>query len=212
MGKKIRLKRKSIIIIIFVLVIILIISLLLNRRPLNDKEALSLGENKYLEFLWMVDGAFNYERYNHEEFTVNGKTLENKPDFSCTYDEVKKTCQAINLEKNFYNTFANNIKMDIVYGDGVAIKWYLKNNNGYYFTNSNNCQTVRMNSKHTLKVNSITKDKIVYQVSFDDDVKSGSYQGKHHYDKEFVLVYQDRIWKISEAYYHDPCYAEYLIK
>lgn len=212
MGKKIKLKRKQVIIIIFILILFFVGSLLLIRRPLNEKDALSLGENKYLEFLWMIDGAFNYERYNQEEFMVNDKVLENKPNFSCTYDETKKTCKATHFEENFHKIFANNIKMNNVYGDGVAIKWYLKDNNGYQFINSNNCQTVRMNNKHTLKVNSIAKDKIVYQVSFDDEVKSGTYQGKHHYDKEFVLVYQDRTWKVSEAYYHDPCYAEYLIK
>ena len=64
---------------IIVIVIVVVVGLVLlcskffrlNRSVGNveDKnEALSIGENKYLEFLWMVDGAFNYERYNKEKW------------------------------------------------------------------------------------------------------------------------------------------------
>lgn len=178
----------------------------------DKNEALSIGENKYLEFLWMVDGAFNYERYDKEEFTVNNKILDKKLDFSCIYENGNKTCRATNFEKNFQKLFADNIKIDNVYGDGAAIKWYDKKNNEYTFTNLNNCKTVRMSTKQTLTVDSISEDKITYKVTFDEEVKSGPYKGNHHYNKNFVLIYQDNTWKVNEAYYHDPCYAEYLIK
>ena len=69
-----------------------------------------------------------------------------------------------------------------------------------------------MSTKHSLKVINVSENKITCQITFDEEVKDGVYKGNHHYDKEFILVYQDGNWKVSEAYYHDPCYAEYLIK
>ena len=157
---------------IIVIIVIVIISLILvcsklfklnkNVGNVEDKtEALAIGETKYLEFLWMVDGAFNYERYNNEEFMVNDKTLDKKPDFSCTYDKDNKVCKATNFEKNFQKLFANNIKIDNVYGDGVSVKWYEKRNNEYTFTNLNNCKTVRMSAKQTLVVDDINENKII---------------------------------------------------
>ena len=177
----------------------------------DNKDAISIGEMRYLEFLWMVDGAFNYERYDNKDFTINGKKLEKKPDFRCIYDKNMKTCQATNFENSFNKVFASNIDMNKVYGDGAVIKWYEKNDNGYTFSNINNCDAMRMNLNQQLKVVETTKTKNTYQVTYDEELTSGPYKGKYHYEKEFVLVKENGDWKVSKAYFHDPCYMEYNI-
>ena len=72
-DKKIDIKRISIIALIILIVIIILLVLFSSSvfKPKKEIEyvsdstdPLSIGEEKYLEFLWMVDGAFNYERYN----------------------------------------------------------------------------------------------------------------------------------------------------
>ncbi len=183
-----------------------------NGNVINQVDDLAIGETKYLEFLWMIDGAFNNERYNNEDFSVNGKTLEKKPNFYCTYDENKKTCTATNFEENYHKLFASNLKMDSVYGDGVAIKWYDKIDGVYTFTNVNSCDAGRMSTKQKMSVVSSTENRMVYKVTYEENLKSGIYQGLHEYDKEFVLIKENDTWKVSEAYYHNPCYMEYTIK
>ena len=69
-----------------------------------------------------------------------------------------------------------------------------------------------MNTNQKLVLKDSNKDKMVYQVTYDEELKTGIYKGKHHFDKEFVLVLENDTWKVSEAYYHDPCYMEYNIK
>jgi len=182
-----------------------------NKNITDEVDLLSLGEEKYLEFLWMVDGAFNDQRYNNE-ISVNGKVLEIKLDFTCVYDEEKKTCQGINFEKNYKDIFASNIEIDSVYGDGVAVRWYEKKDNEYYFENSNSCNIGRMSLKQNLKLISNNDNKLVYQVTYDEEISGGIYKGDHHFEKDFVLIYENGKWKVSEAYYHDPCYMEYIIK
>ena len=176
----------------------------------NDE--LSIGERKYLEFLWMVDGAFNYERYNHEDFVVNGKKLESHSNFSCEYDSLKKTCRGINFEENYNKLFAKNVKLDNVYGDGLVGKWYEKMDNDYFFTNINNCDAGRMNTRQTLNVVSSSDKKMTYKAIFEEELKSGVFKGHHRFENDFVLVYENGDWKVSEAYFHDPCYMDYYIK
>ena len=177
----------------------------------NGGDELSLGEIRYLQFLWMVDGAFNYERYNNEDFYVNDKKLERQPDFTCIYDNEMKTCKGVNFEENYHKLFASNVKMDFVYGDGLVGMWYEKRENDYFFTNINYCDAGRMNTKQKLTVENVTDKKITYKVTYDEELKSGIFKGSHHFEKDFVLVYENGDWKVSEAYFHDPCYMDYII-
>lgn len=220
-------KKKINIITIFLIILILFIGIYFvfiksnqksdlnkddNRNINKEIDELSIGEQKYLEFLWMVDGAFNYERYNKEEFFVNDKKLERKPSFLCNYDKDMKTCEGVNFEDNFHKLFASNVKLDIVYGDGVSIRWYEKLEDKYLFTNTNGCDAGRMNTKQKITVENTANNKITYKVIYDEELKSGIYKGQHHFDKKFVLVYENDDWKVSEAYYHNPCYMDYDIK
>ena len=159
----------------------------------------------------MVDGAFNDQRYNNE-ISVNGKTLENMLDFICVYDEAKETCQGINFEKNYKDIFASNIEIDSVYGDGVAIRWYEKKDNDYYFTNKNSCNIGRMSLNQNLKFVKNDNGKLNYEVTYEEEIKDGIFKGKHEYKEDFVLIYENNKWKVAEAYFHDPCYMEYIIK
>lgn len=215
-----------IIIIILVIGIVVIIFNAVNSKSnnavnskSNDKkydqiavDELSLGEEKYLEFLWMVDGAFNNVRYNNEDFTVNGRKAKKKPAFSCIYENDDKTCYSTNFEDNFHKLFASNVKLDIVYGDGASLRWYEKLEDKYSFTNNNGCEAGRMSLNQTLSVVNSTKEKIMYKVSYDEKLESGIFKGEHHFEKDFVLVYEDGTWKVSEAYYHNPCYMDYDIR
>ena len=191
-------KFKLLIIIGIVLIIAIIIFIVVrnnNERKklyvIDANDELSIGEKRYLEFLWMVDGAFNYQRYNNEDFYINDRKLEKNPDFTCKYDDEKKTCVGSKFEENYKKIFASGVKMEGVYGDGLAIRWYEQNADGYKFTNVNTCGVGgRMSTKQKLSVVEANKDKMVYKVTFDE-------KGE---------------WKVSEAYYHDPCHMEYLIK
>lgn len=211
---------KNIIVLFCVFVIVVTLTFILSKREKeltvdnNDNTILSLGEKKYLEFLWMVDGAFNDERYNNESFKVNGKTLKNKPAFTCKYDESKTSCYSTNFEKSFKELFASNVDINRVYGDGLAIRLYEKRGDKYKFTNKNTCEAGRMDLNHKLEVDEKkenTDNEVTYKVTWEDDIPSGIYKGKRTYRKEFVLTKEDGEWKISKAYYHDPCRMEYII-
>ena len=209
------------IIIISVIIILALVTILLfknngskssNIKYVQDtKDELSISEKKYLEFLWMVDGAFNNQRYNNEDFKVNGKQLERKPDFTCTYDKKMKKCTGYNFEATFKKIFSKSVNINRVYGDGLAIRWYDKVDGVYTFTNVNSCDAGRMSLDQHLEVVESSKDKIICKVTYDEELKSGILKGKHHFDKEFVLVKEDNDWKVSRAYFHNPCYMEHNV-
>ena len=167
---------------------------------LTNEQALLLGESKYLKFLWIVDGAFNNERFN-EDFIVNGKKLDNKDIvFTCKYNKTN-VCIGNNFKEEFNNLFSKNIKYDDVYSDGITYSWYRYEDNKDIFNNMDSCNVNRMNLEHSLKVIKINKDVVFYEVSFDDS--------KHV--KEFNLVLEGNEWKISKAFYHDLCELRYNI-
>ena len=92
----------------------------------DSEDALSIGEKKYMEFIWLVDGAFNDSRYN-SHIKVNDKQIDEKSlKFSCKYDEKKEWCKGENFEEAFNNVFSSNISYKDVYGDGLAYNWYEK--------------------------------------------------------------------------------------
>ncbi len=210
---------KKVLLIILVVVIVILAIFLLTRKGENggsiifDKDdTLAIGEKKYLQFLWLVDGAFNNERYK-EEFTINNRKMsDSNKKFTCSYGESKKKCVASNFEEEFKDLFSSKITYNKVYGDGQAFYWYEKLDNKFYFTNVNSCNASRMNTKQEMKLKEETSDKIVYTISFSDDVKSGIYKGENKFERNFVLVKEDGKWKVSEAYYHDPCYMDYYIE
>lgn len=172
--------------------------------PLSESMALELGEGKYLNFLWMVDGAFNDSRYK-ESYKVNDKEItDGHKLIECVYQSNKKTCEVKNFEEAFHQLFARNIKMENVYGDGLTSKWYEKKNDIYLFTNLNSCSVSRMGGSHNLKVKEIKNNQITYEITFKDD------DGLNI--KDFILVHEDGTWKISEAYYHDLCHMDYYLK
>ena len=176
------------------------------------EDALSIGEKKYLAFLWMIDGAFNDERYKDSIF-VNDKTISDEEKvFTCKYED-KDTCVGSNFENAFRKVFSNTLSYKDVYGDGLAFNWYEKLDNKYYFSNSNSgtCNISRMSNKQKLEVVEATKYKITYKITYTETIDKGIYKGSHEYTKDFVLVYEDDDWKVSKAYYHDPCYVDYNI-
>ena len=82
---------KYLIILIVIIVIIGLVFIIKHQKTAKEEieladlkdDALSIGEQKYLEFLWLVDGAFNDAKYK-ETIAVNDITIqdENKK-FSC---------------------------------------------------------------------------------------------------------------------------------
>lgn len=204
-------KRKLgiILIIVLFLSIGLIVFNLYHGTPtlITDEEALKIGEEKYQQFLWIIDGVFNSSRYK-ENYFVNGKEIqeENKL-IVCKYLN-KKSCVVDNFEKEFASLFARSIRIDNVYGDGLSFRWYEENNHHYTFTNMNTCSISRMGLYHKLEVVEIKDDKIVYQVSFNDVINNDERLLK----KKFILIQEDNNWKISKAYYHDLCHMDYFIE
>ena len=211
-----KISRKFILIIIVILIVI--ICFLLSGKKVNGgfifqrDDALSLGEKKYLSFLWMVDGAFNDQRYN-EEIIINDKKINDiYKKFTCDYDASNKTCIGNNFEEEFKNLFASKITYDKVYGDNQSFFWYKKVDNKYQFTNMNTCSISRMSLNQKIEVKEEEIDKITYVITFSDNVTSSIYKGNHLFKKDFVLIKEDGDWKVSEAYYHDPCFMDYYIE
>lgn len=171
---------------------------------MSNNEALRIGEEKYLEFLWMVDGAFNDSRYK-ESFIINGKETNYNKDFTCTYSKGNnKTCFSDNFEESFKNLFVSSIKYDDVYSDGVSFAWYEKTSNGYKFTNMNTCNVKRMSKEQKVKVIGVKNDELSFEIEYE---KNESYI----LHKLFVLKFEDGKWKVSNAYYHDLCHMDYEI-
>lgn len=189
-----------IIFLIFLSILSFVTFTLASNNILTKEEALKLGEEKYLKFLWMVDGAFNSEQYN-EEYIVNDKSLGNNDKiFTCIYQNKNdKECISNNFTDEFNKLFSKNIKYDDVYSDGIMYSWYKLKDDKYVFNVLESCDVKRMNSKQRLSVIKINNNSITYEVSIDDDIK------------DFILIYEDDEWKISKAFYHDLCELRYNI-
>ncbi len=193
---------KKVIVPLLFLIILLLALMFIYRNVVDKAKALDIGEEKYLEFLWIVDGAFS-----NSEYTVNNKTLTNdKKIFKCL-DKNNKTNECIgnNFEKEFYKLFSENIKYDNVYSDGLIYKWYRYDNGKYYFKYFDNCDKNHMNPNHQLELVSISNDILKYQVSFLNN------QTKRIIKRDFVLVLEDNNWKIKNAFYYDTCDIKYYI-
>ena len=188
---------KKIIIISLILLCIILLDII-TRDNITTIEATRIGEEKYLLFLWMVDGAFNNDRYN-EEYIVNDKKLDNKNKiFTCKYID-KIECIGNNFESEFKKLFSRNINYDKVYSDNQIYSWLSIKDNKYYFNNINTCNINRMSINQRLMVKSISEEKIVYEINIDNRIR------------DFILIYEDNDWKISNAFYHDLCGMKYFI-
>ena len=170
-------------------------------NTITSEEALLIGEEKYLKFLWMVDGAFNSDRYK-EDFVVNGKNLKDKV-FTCKYINSKE-CVGNNFESEFEKLFSKEINYQDVYSDKAIYSWITYDNGKYIFNNLTTCDINRMNVIQNIKVSKINNDKIVYEVSFNEKERVNK--------REFVLMFEDNEWKISNAFYHDLCSMKYFIR
>ena len=187
-----------------IFIITLVFTMFTNANCLNESEALVIGVEKYLEFLWMVDGAFNDSKYN-DEFVVNGKKLDSdNKKFTCTYKNRKNNCIGNDFENEFKRVFASNITYSKVYGDGVLYTWFKYENGKYIFNYLNNCNTERMDINQIIKVSEITNNKIIYKV--------GSKEDNFKKTKAFVLIKENDDWKVSKAYYRDICEMGYNIE
>lgn len=175
-------------------------------NTLTKDKALYIGEEKYLTFLWMVDGAFNSSKFN-EDYSVNGKSIsKEKQIFTCKYLNKKaKECVGNNFESEFRKLFSKKIRYEKVYSDGAIYSWITIKNNKYMFNNADTCNINRMGIKHNLKVSSINPDRIVYEVSFENR------QTNKINKRDFILIKEDYEWKISSAFYYDLCGMKYYI-
>ncbi len=180
-------------------------------RSLSDEEALSIGTEKYLDFLWMVDSAFNDSRYEGRIKVNNQEIDETKTLFSCKYDKDKEWCKGENFEEAFRNVFASDITYNDVYGDGLAVYWYEKRGDGYFFQNSIGCNIKRMSLDQTLELTKKERNQLTFKVSYVDNITAGAFEGEHQKIRDFVLIKEDGEWKVSKAYYHDLCFQDYPI-
>ena len=174
----------------------------------KDTDEVKIGVNKYLEFLWMIDGAFDKTK---TKFEVNGEKI-NDLSFKCEYRGTNDKCYGVNFEENYNKLFSNKVSMNRVYGDGVSLKWYDKIDGEYVFYVKNSCNVGRMNTKQSLILTEKTSKELKFKVYYNENISSGFFKGEHAYDKEFVLVKEDGSWKVRKAYYHNPCYIEYNIE
>ena len=200
-------KKIPILVICSIILAILLFVVFTKANPslLTEKEALEIGEEKYLEFLWMVDGAFNNGRLDGE-FVVNGKILDdNSKKFTCNYkNKNNNSCVGNNFEEEFNHLFSSNISYNNVYGD-VSSTWVKYENEKYVFNYINTCSISRMKLEQTLILDSINKDTLIFNVKMLNDVNKVK-------TKLFVLVLEDDEWKISKAYYHDVCEIDYYVE
>ena len=173
-------------------------------EKLDEEKALEIGEEKYLKFLWMVDGAFNSDRIDGD-FIVNEKTLKEEDKvFKCVYNKSKE-CIGENFEIEFSKLFSSKINYDLVYSDNMIYKWYSYENGKYKFNNLDNCNINRMPLKHNLKLVKINNNKIIYKVWFNNR------QTNRLNEHDFILIYEDNEWKIDTAFYYDMCGIRYSI-
>ena len=177
-----------------------------NNQSLNDDKIIEIGEEKYLEFLWMIDGAFHDESINNK-YIVNGKKLsDDKKIFTCTYNKNNTSCEGSNFEDEFHKLFAPNISFNQVYGDGVTFNWYEYKNGKYYFYYPNNCNINNGTLEYYLEERNRSEDEIIYDVKY----RNANYS--HDIIDEFKLIKDNNIWKISKAIYYDSCGMEYIIE
>ncbi len=196
--------RASLLMLLIGIVIIFFVVFAFSKDNTDD---LLIGEEKYLEFLWMVDGAFNSERFEGSHL-VNGKNIQDdKKVFKCEYSKNNKnTCVSTNFNQEFYNLFASNIKYDMVYGDNLTYTWYEYKDNKYYFTNPINCNIDKRYLDYKLSLKKSNNDEKIYIVKYTND------NFNHEMIKEFKLIKEDNLWKISKATYYDLCGMEYNIE
>ena len=116
-----------------------------------------------------------------------------------------KTCIGNNFEEVFHNLFASSITYNDVYSDDSENGWLKYEKGKYLFTNINTCNVRRMNLNQTIKIFKIEKDKLLFDVLMEDS----DYQNNQ--SREFVLVKENNLWKISRAYYEDLCEIKYSI-
>ena len=185
--------KKLLLSIICLIIIIFLVIVKANDDVIDKEEAIKIGEDKYLKYLWMVDGAFN-----KEEFTVNNIKLNNEDKvFTCKCQNNE--CIGNNFESEFKKLFESNITYEKVYSDGISYSWINYKNGKYYFNNINTCNVNRMSLNQELKVTKIEDKKIVYEITIDNR------------KRDFVLIYEDNDWKINTAFYHDLCGMKYFI-
>lgn len=199
--------RKFLVLIISLILLMVVGVLLLffNKPLLTYNEALTLGEEKYLTFLWFIDGAFNEKN----QYYVNDKsfTKEQYP-FICEYTKVKNKCYIKDFNTLFKKSFASNITYEKVYNDGISNSFYQLNNQDFVFNSKIICGSNNKIFKHHLIVEKIDNNKIEYLISYDND----EILKNHNYVKEFILVKEKGQWKISKAYYRDRCRMDYNIE
>lgn len=191
--------------LIFISILMFIVFTKADYTKLDSVEALEIGEAKYLEFLWMVDGAFNSAKMEGE-FTVNGKKLDHDNiKFTCIYKNKKdNTCVGNNFEESFRDLFASRITYNQVYGDDSGNTWYKYEKGKYLFTNINSCNINRMNLNQKIRLHEINKNELVFYVSYEDN----NHQNK---ERTFILVKENNLWKIDKAHYEDLCEIKYRI-
>lgn len=196
---------KRVFIPLLVIISLSVVSYIKPNEVLSSSEALDLGIDKYLKFLWIVDGAFNNEKLN-EEFLVNNKKLKEEDKiFTCKYSIKSKECIGNNFEIEFKKLFSKNISYEEVYTDGAIYSWISYKDGKYMFNNLDNCNINRMGINHNIEVVDIKSNRIIYKVSFEN-------RRSHLINKrKFELVKENNEWKISEAFYYDLCSMRYAI-
>lgn len=191
------------IILLFLTIIMFVVFTKASETPLTKDQAIIIGEEKYLQFLWMVDGAFN----NQEEFIVNNKKIpeENKV-FHCKYkNKSSKECVGENFEEEFSKLFSHDIKYDNVYSDDIMYNWHRFENGDHIFSMIDSCNVNRMPINHKLELVNISSNKLEFKVSFINR------QTEIVNNRDFILVLEDGIWKINTAFYYDNCENKYYI-
>ena len=197
-------KKEHYLIIGFIILVYIVCLLFINNRKL-DINLIEIGEEKYLEFLWMVDGAFNSDL---DEFTINGKKLDDsKKVFTCKYSKSNKDeCIGNNFVNSFRNLFANSISYDDVYSDGRIYTWYRYEKDKYIFNNNHNCSIDRMPINQELVIDKVEDNLLTFKAVYKNDHKIRESRNT------FELIKENNVWKVNKAYYYDICGLEYYIK
>jgi hypothetical protein len=199
--------KKTITPIVFLIILSVLSFIILTKadnKIMTNEEALKLGEEKYLKFLWMVDGVFNSDKMNND-FIINGNSLSKEDKiFTCKYKNNNE-CVGDNFETEFANIFSKYITYEDVYSDGEINSIISYNNGKYLFNIIDSCSINRMDLNQKIDVTEITDNRMVYKVYYNN--------GEHNITnkRNFVLVLEDDEWKISNAFYHDICGMQYYI-
>ena len=197
--------KKYWIIVISLIIFVLSIFTFLRFKGLSIDDAISLGENKFLEFTWITYGAFN----DDENITINGKRLNDSHKI-ITCEAINGKCFVRDFEQVYHRLFSKKVEMKKVYGDKFSFNWYEVIDNQYYFNYPKNCSIHSVIKDFSLKLVSNTFNKIVYEIEYLDEGISHD-QEKRKAVKQFILVKEDNDWKIAEAFYRDVCMMSYNI-